>query len=50
MELRESTEITEVPGGQRFSDEDFIQASDSKEAGLGDGLMQSPRPWEISLN
>lgn len=34
-----SVEISEVPGGQRLSDEDFIQASHRKEARLGETLM-----------
>lgn len=39
MKLQESIEMTEVPGGQRFSNEDFIQASDREETGLREGLM-----------
>lgn len=31
--------MTEVPGGQRFSDENFIQASDGEQARLGEALV-----------
>lgn len=31
--------MTEVPGGQRFSNEDFIQASDREETRLGEALV-----------
>lgn len=42
--LKHVVQMTAVPGGQRFSNEDFIETSDGEETGLGETFCKCSCP------